>query len=516
MGGGVEGPLADSASVIIPVFELFRDVRVAVALSGGLLLVALLLLSWVICVRIIPLILRLDRLRRRLQRVAGRAEMVGAMPEVHRAALSIRALAPAWRRFADSLLPPQVAKAGGGEGCGVWRTTARSGQIVTLEALDLGGAGLRFYQSLPHYFVGMGLMLTFIGLVAALYFASQAVASNDVQVAQTALGALLKAATFKFLTSIAGLASSLILSLAFRLGAQAVHRALIQVTDALDQRLLLVTDVGLGIDRLALAQQQRDTLARLPVELEKRLGEALPLMLKHAVAPITEAITTAVAGVAESLGSLNQEALSRMVGDFQDNLSRGTGREMTALAEMMVEIRNSLRLLNTSLQQAGASFGGQINSAADRLEDLTASAGLSLKNDLLAAARELNTASRPVMQMTERLIQAAGELEGASRALVSAQSGFEGLAQQVGTVARTLESATADHQQRFAQIDRQLGDSFGVFVTGAEQYRAHIASFMQELDTHLERVLGAIANGVDELAHVVDELGRTTRPRVLA
>lgn len=514
MTDNVSGPLTGLIGVVVPVFELFRDFRVAIVLAGGIFAVAILLLLWFTLVKMLPLARRLDGLNRRIRAIPGRAELVAAMPEINRSVLRIGALAPAWRRFTDLLLPPRQGVSE------VWRATARPGQVLTLDALDAGGADIRFYQSLPNYFVGVGLVLTFLGLVAALYFASQAVASSDVRVAQAALGDLLQAATFKFLTSIAGLSSSLLLSIAFRLSVQGVNRSLSRVCEALDQRLLIVTPVGLGIDQLEEARRLTDGVSRLTkglppaiaAEMDQRLTASLPPILATATTPIASSI----GGMARALGSINQEALSQMVGDFQNTLSREAGREVAALAEMMVEIRNTLRLLNSALQQTGASFGSQIGQAAERLESLTAGAGNSFKEDMMDAARQLATSSKPVMQMTERLIQASGELGAATNALVKTQSGFDALAQQLTATTKTLESAVQDHQRRFEQIDQQLAGAFGVFVKGADQYRTQLQTFMRELDGHLDKTLGAIANGVDELAHVVEDLGRVAKTRDLA
>jgi hypothetical protein len=71
---------------------------------------------------------------------------------------------------------------------------------------------LNLYQAIPNIFVGIGIWFTFIGLVAALWFASKGVAATDIIQAQAALKDLLHAATFKFVTSIAGLLVSLVFS----------------------------------------------------------------------------------------------------------------------------------------------------------------------------------------------------------------------------------------------------------------------------------------------------------------
>jgi len=70
--------------------------------------------------------------------------------------------------------------------------------------------------SLPSYFTSVGLIFTFIGLVAALYFAARGFRSGDVEEARSSIMQLLNASSFKFLTSVAALASALLVSIVFR------------------------------------------------------------------------------------------------------------------------------------------------------------------------------------------------------------------------------------------------------------------------------------------------------------
>ncbi len=74
-----------------------------------------------------------------------------------------------------------------------------------IKSLQLAGLRLRMFLGLPNDFVGIGLVFTFLGLVAGLYFASQSMMSPDIGAARDALVLLLHAATFKFLTSITGI-----------------------------------------------------------------------------------------------------------------------------------------------------------------------------------------------------------------------------------------------------------------------------------------------------------------------
>lgn len=71
-------------------------------------------------------------------------------------------------------------------------------------------------QALPGYFTSIGLIFTFIGLVVALYFAARGFRSGDMEEARVSILQLLNAASFKFLTSVAALIGSLIISVFLR------------------------------------------------------------------------------------------------------------------------------------------------------------------------------------------------------------------------------------------------------------------------------------------------------------
>jgi hypothetical protein len=74
-----------------------------------------------------------------------------------------------------------------------------------LRSLDVD---LRYHAALPNLLVGAGLLFTFLGLAAALSIAGGVVSGTSNE-RNEALRMLLEAASFKFLTSLTGLALSL-------------------------------------------------------------------------------------------------------------------------------------------------------------------------------------------------------------------------------------------------------------------------------------------------------------------
>ena len=163
--------------------------RLSLAIIGAALLLLAVLTAWGASAW-----LRIARLRRCVRQAGAGAEFARNFRRID-AALLQSIFAAAWTDYRECL-----------------KTT--EGRVLYARRPDeyLGLAGIasrafptRFFAAAHGYFVGIGLLFTFIGLVAALKFAASGVTSTDVATAKEALNGLLSAASFKFMTSIAGL-----------------------------------------------------------------------------------------------------------------------------------------------------------------------------------------------------------------------------------------------------------------------------------------------------------------------
>jgi hypothetical protein len=81
-------------------------------------------------------------------------------------------------------------------------------------------------QALPGIFTSLGLILTFVGLVVALYFAARGFRSGNMEEARAAILQLLNASSFKFMTSVAALSGALLITLFLRVGLSLMRRAM--------------------------------------------------------------------------------------------------------------------------------------------------------------------------------------------------------------------------------------------------------------------------------------------------
>src|SRR5690242_19388640 len=208
-----------------PLFDLFRDENVAPALAllilGGAAALCLLFLIDSTMIR--------ARVRRRVSFVRGikdRVSFAERLPEVEQLMMRYKYLRHSWQEFRETLVEPDPD----GTSRVALNTDRPQNYFNTAEA------GLRFpiYRAMPNLFVGVGLLLTFFGLVTALFFTTAAIRQTaDLTASQDALRNLLYAASFKFYTSIAGLAGSIMLTLVIRYGVSAIESSFDQLASAL-------------------------------------------------------------------------------------------------------------------------------------------------------------------------------------------------------------------------------------------------------------------------------------------
>jgi hypothetical protein len=87
-----------------------------------------------------------------------------------------RFLRDAWREFDETLIIPEPDAPDA-----AIKNTRRPSDYFDDSLLAAAKINFRLYRAIPNYLVGIGLFLTFLGLLAALYFASKSVGSGNVK-----------------------------------------------------------------------------------------------------------------------------------------------------------------------------------------------------------------------------------------------------------------------------------------------------------------------------------------------
>jgi uncharacterized protein YoxC len=365
---------------------------------------------------------------------------------------------------------------------------------------------LKLMNAVPGYFVGIGLLLTFIGLVLALGKAGQAASAGNAADMQKAMTELLNIATFKFATSIAGLFSSIVLSFVFRLYSIAIETAFDKFSAALESGLLYTAPQSISADMRDIAREQLrelrditqgDFFARMGEQIAPRMSEAIGT----AIAPVAASIDRAIG----SLKASSDDGMSELLSKFGDTLRQGAGTEMHALAATLGQMEKTLAAMQNDLRGSGEDFGRRMAEASEQLKTFIEEAGRSFgrssteSRDALAsvAATLKDTLERANADVAVGLGNAAG---GASARLEEAMGVVMGkLDGQIGALGERLSAMQAAMERQAQASDGQQAAQSALMGRAAEQAATTQARMQEGLATAMEEI-GARLNRAVELA----------------
>jgi hypothetical protein len=170
MWQGILALLSAARDGLVPIFELFRDERVAIALAILLIILATGSATWFWFRHMRPWLRTLKQAQGRIVSTVDPRDFFERFGEVDTFLGRNRRLAHSWTEFKETLIvPDEMARRR------LILNTARPQAYFNIPAARYAGLPLPAYLALPNIFVGLGLLFTFVGLVAALHFAAQGV-----------------------------------------------------------------------------------------------------------------------------------------------------------------------------------------------------------------------------------------------------------------------------------------------------------------------------------------------------
>jgi len=428
-------------------------------------------------------------LRKLTEALSTQADMWSAANERAKEAVKDNpALRPAWQETTGRV----IALPHGGQRIHVMFGAPRD--IWSAQRLLAHQMNLPLAEAVPNLLVGVGLAFTFFFLTVALTHATSALGEQAGQQADllNATRGLLSTAGAKFLTSLAGLIASISWTFASKRkmaelnrqielvlerlgvlvpvsGGEMVMFAQLNATRDIHQsstkHLEVSTDLGaLTEELLNESREQTGTFKRFETDLAVSLAGAITKAFSPQMEAMTSKLVFAIEGLSDKIGTMNQEALERMMEDFSATLKKATDSEMTQLRETLVA-------LSSRLDGAGDAIGRGAETAVAALDR----AGTDLVARVEAVAAGLGTG--------------AANLEAAAQSLKVALNDLD---LSISDAAKLGEQGADFFRGALASMDGAIGKLDGVSTGLGEAMQG------------LERVAGAVLNaldGIEELSH---------------
>ncbi len=230
---------------------LFSTKGVALALAGAILFAAILILFGVYFRRVVPIRKAVTRRIVDFPRTVAPSELEQVSGIMSRPDRQSCTLERAWAAFRSSLtFTPQ----------GELRSGAPAWTVFNIVTSETGVLG--WWSNL---FVAIGLIFTFLGVVAALSEATSVLGTGNASTAtmQAALSGLLTITATKFWTSIAGILASVILRICERRWSTRIDEAVEDLCEIIDARIPPVSPGMLAGEQLNELKRQTEVLTAI-------------------------------------------------------------------------------------------------------------------------------------------------------------------------------------------------------------------------------------------------------------
>lgn len=428
-------------------------------------------------------------------------------------------------------------------------------EILTPRALLAKKVNLALYEAAPNILIGVGLLFTFGFLAIALADVMPALGPSAApENIRSAISGLLQNASGKFLTSIAGMSCSLFWSYASKRNLENLEDEIEALCSAMQMHVedtgseaAISAQIALLSEILNENREQVGQLKRFETDFAVAIGKALGSQMQPAFERLAATISDALRALTEKVGTMNEEALRKMLSDFKNAITEHSGEEMEAFKRTLIEISEQIKTAAQKLEGAGGEAGAAIKAGGKELTDaLTGGAG-----DLRQAAGLLEqamvTAKATVNDMDATL----------EKALEQGKSGFEQLqaillklsstAADVGTLVNTIQNVSADFKdsanavsdttsnlekvvveqsnivssvsntantlgvaltsanQEFRTSAQAMTDTTKEMTAGVEAYSQQLVTLHANLDENLAKAIGSLNSTVSELIDGLDD-----------
>jgi chemotaxis regulatin CheY-phosphate phosphatase CheZ len=426
-----------------------------------------------------------------------------------------------WSEFTETLIEDDDA--------GKILNTHSVSSYFTRDSLLGDRIDLRYYSTFPNILTGLGILGTFIGLVAGIYLASGTLLSNEAQETKKALESLLGGASLSFMTSIAGLFTSLLFSWREKAKIHKFDKLRREWIAALDKRLERVTVESVNQLLHAESKKQTKALESFGEPLAFELTKFADLFTDKMSAAITNNVT---APMSESLSGI-QSSVDRLIDTQNGNdenmlkeITEQMAQSITGTASKEIDsFVSATNFMSSNLEQTMDKVTSQLEAASSSfsksVQGLSQSTG-SIQQ-LVSESSELTKQQQTIIGETfvvqERMTETVDSISDAVSVINSvvekgAQSSSDiaqsaaaiyGAVEQLDSSNSKVQQIWSEYEKRFDGIDQSLSNVFREIDQATQSYSQNIKFFVEELEKQTSTITRDLAGAISDLSNAIDD-----------
>ncbi len=397
--------------------------------------------------------------------------------------------------------------------------------IWTARNILAGRIKLSLYETMPNILIGVGLMFTFIFLALALNDAGQAMSGNQ-ESRDAALKGLIATAGGKFITSIAGLFSSLV----WNWGGKLLIEKLESTTNDLDAHLRVIVpdnapqatiqaQLGMFHDMLMQNREQVNQLKRFETDFALSISSSIGKALEPLFNDLSHKLIDAFDNLTDRISRINEEALKNIMDKFLEAIKGGSAKELEQFRKTLVEVSEKLNTAGigagVSLAQAGDSFGSAI-SALEKTVTKTNETMQGLESGLQRANEFTNEGATKLEFVLSGLI---GSVNGIDKVITNVDSFVQKIqssTESLGLIAHSLDGTVASQEvlsKEFSvgipAMSSALKDAVNEIKLGTDASREALSALRAEFEStksSIDQTVNHLTSGVSDYSNKVVQL----------
>ena len=393
----------------------------------------------------------------------------------------------AWTEFCETLVVPKRDQSQP-----VFKNTIRPHEFFNLRHLHIGLSDKKHW---PNLAVGIGLFLTFLGLISALGEALTAINVKDVDSdqIQESLSGLLGATSAKFYASMSALFVSLILTIALRINEVKIEKALDQLNDKIERGVQFVTQEGIAQDTVNLMEQQLEQLQSFNTHLAIDIGNAVKNSLEQAFQPIVDNMNGLTANVGEGTTLALTQAADMMV----EKIQGATLDSLNNIAETLTNLDGSLSHLTLQLTETLDGFKTGFDSIlANMRNEVTGTTSL-ITSDISEVLRALEGS----------LTQTTASITNVMTDVAATLSAFKTVSREsTEQISNEFEESTAQTSEKLNKVLSELADTMATFSNLSEEMSNRVVqNFGDSINEAAGSASGALTDAGKSIARAVKD-----------
>ena len=435
---------------------------------------------------------------------------------------------PVWYEFNETLTN-QTDK----DGKLVWFNTKRPEEYFTPKSITRNRGNFNSIESLGNFFVGAGLLFTFLGLVAALDQASMAIteAKQDTEEVLLALRLMLQISAFKFMTSVSGIFCSIMITAYARSSQNQIIGSLNKFNDQLERSLTFMP-----IEQLQL--RTIEAIEKMSVSVSEGVSKGVQNIAGNelrdfatALGTISESLTrskTDIKGISKiyseemekiktsldsALGSVSKE-LERWTLEMNDVLKANLSDTNNVLVNFVENLDNAVEMSEKAATNFNSEIVVTINEAAKSLGNNVTELWKGIDKRVDGAddyMERINEASSKLIADTDKVTDAlevlVNKLSSGDNSFSKSMDQFENkideLSNNFADSVKSIDKVSNNFQTKISQLQDTDNDVRLQLQTAVNQFSSSVSDFVKDfsnLKQEIKSTFDPLKTSVEDLS----------------